>query len=714
MNDYMYYEARGIDYRGQLKKIKKHSNYLQPIFEALTNSLEAIKSHNNKFGKINIILNFGGNLFSNDEDVRILQSIQIIDNGIGFTDKEFDRLKNIHDDSKGISNKGSGRLQFIHFFEEAIYESVYIENKLKTGFYKRFFKLSKSEDCLLHHAILCYKEPISIKNENKSDTTLTLKNLLDDNDKKLYSTLTPTLLKEEILNRYLEYFAANRETLPTIIFGTDLSEDIERITSDDIIAVDKEVPIKINYKLYDGKNYIQTDNFEEFTIKAFVINQELLSENSLKLTSKQEIVTAKSIVESVSLDILKPTESINSNRYLFLISGDYIDSKDSDNRGELELYNEKEAKKTLNKDQEIILLDDIHNHVNSKILSMYNEIAEKKIKHEENLEKLRKMFLLNKETLKNVKITINDTDENILKKVYKADVTIIAEKDAKIKEKIEQLDTLDLSYVKQEDYHNQLNQQIEELVEVIPLQNRTALTHAVARRKLVLDLFDKVLNRSLDKQNSGNRNIDEELLHNLIFKQKSNNPDESDLWLISEDYIYFKGVSESRLDNIEINGEKLFKDDSELSKEAIEYKKSLNEDRDAKKTDILLFPEEGKCIIIEFKNPNVNVAKHLTQVNHYAALIWNFSKDKYKFHTFYTYLIGEKINTPELRTHDPEYREASGFDYWYKPASKVAGIYVDYDADIYSEVIKFSTLVERAKLRNKHYIDKLLGDSIDE
>ncbi len=127
-----------------------------------------------------------------------------------------------------------------------------------------------------------------------------------------------------------------------------------------------------------------------------------------------------------------------------------------------------------------------------------------------------------------------------------------------------------------------------------------------------------------------------------------------------------------------------------------------------------MFPEEGKCIIIEFKNPNVNVAKHLTQVNHYATLLWNFSKDKYKFHTFYTYLIGEKINTPELRTHDPEYREASGFDYWYKPASKVAGIYVHGDADIYSEVIKFSTLVKRAKLRNKHYIDKLLGNSDDD
>ena len=575
------------------------------------------------------------------------------------------------------------------------------------------FKLSKSKNYLEQHSILCYKDPVIEKDKKNSYTKLELKTLLDDNDKKLYSELTPIILKQEILHRYLEYFAANREILPVITVKTDLSLEKETITADDIVEVDKEEIIKINYKMFNGTDFIKLDNSEEFTIKSFIINQNLLSENSLKLTSKQEIIINKNIIENVSLDVLKPKDSINSKRYLFLISGEYINKKDSDNRGELELYTEEEAKKTLNKDQELILLDDINNLVNSKILSMYDEIKDKKKDHEENLNKLKKMFLLNKETLKNVKININDTDESILKKVYKADVVVIAEKDAKIKEKIESLNTYDLSYSNQNAYHNQLNQDIDDIVESIPLQNRTALTHAVARRKLVLDLFDKVLDRNLNIQNNGTRNIDEELLHNLIFKQKSNNSDESDLWLISEDYIYFKGVSESRLDNIEINGEKLFKNDSELSTEALEYKKSLNEDRDAKKTDILLFPEEGKCIIIEFKNPNVNVAKHLTQVNHYATLLWNFSKDKYRFHTFYTYLIGEKINTPELRTYDPDYREASGFNYWYKPTSKVAGIYVDGDADIYSEVIKFSTLVKRAKLRNKHYIDKLLGKNDD-
>ena len=709
MKQYSYYEAKGMNYLGLFKRIKKSKNYLQPIFEALTNSFEAIKMCNGCKREITISLNFRGTLFSNDNNVKNLQSISIIDTGIGFTDEEFDRLKNIYDESKGFANKGSGRLQFIYYFDEAIYESVYKNNQEEKDFLKRDFKLSKSKTYLEQHSILRYKDPLIKKDKKNSYTKLELKTLLDDNDKKLYSELTPNILKQEILHRYLEYFAANREILPSIIIKTDLPSDIETITADDTIEVNKEATVEINYKMFNGTDFIRVDNSEEFTIKSFIIKQNILLENSLKLTSKQEIITNKNIVENISLNVLKPKESINSNRYLFLISGEYIDKKDTDNRGELELYTEEKAKKTLNKDQELILLDDINNLVNSKILSMYDEIKEKKKKHEENLNKLRKMFLLNKETLKNAKININDTDESILKKVYKADVAILAEKDAKIKEKIDQLDTLDLTNSEQNNYKNNLNQHIEELVELIPLQNRTALTHAVARRKLVLDLFDKVLNRSLDTQNNGSRNIDEELLHNLIFPKHSVDSSTSDMWILNEDYIYFKGASEGSLGRIMLNNETIFKE--ELTQEEEEYKLKQEGDAGLNRTDILLFPKESKCIIIEFKAPNVNISSHLTQINRYASLINNLSKDKYKFNTFYGYLIGEKIDVDDIIDNDSDFKYAEGLNFIFRPYKRIVGKFNRKDGALYTEIIKYSTLLERAQLRNKHYIDKLLGNN---
>ncbi len=711
MIQYNYYEAKGMNYPGLLKRIKKSKNYLQPIYEAFTNSLEAIKMCNGCKREITISLNFKGTLFSNDNDVKNLQSISIIDTGIGFTDKGFDRLKNIYDESKGFANKGSGRLQFIHYFDVAIYESVYKNNQEKKDFLKRYFKLSKSKRYLEQHSILVYKNPSIEKDKKNSYTKLELKTLLDDDDKRLYSELTPTILKQEILHRYLEYFAANRETLPTITIKTDSSSEIETITANDIVEVNKEEIIEINYKMFNGTDFIKVENSEKFIIKSFVINQSMLSENSLKLTSKQEIIINKNIVENVSLDVLKPKESIDSNRYLFLVSGEYIDKKDSDNRGELELYTEEEAKKTLNKDQELILLDDINNHVNSKILSMYEEIRDKKKKHEENLDKLRKMFLLNEKTIQNAKININDTDESILKKVYKADVAIIAEKDAEIKEKIDQLDTLDLTNSEQNNYQNKLNQHIEELVQVIPLQNRTALTHAVARRKLVLDLFDKVLNRTLTIQNNGGRNIDEELLHNLIFPKHSVDSNTSDMWILNEDYIYFKGASEGSLGTIMLNNETIFKEKLTLEEE--QYKLKQEGDAGLNRTDILLFPKESKCIIIEFKTPNVNISNHLTQINRYASLINNLSKDKYKFNTFYGYLIGENIDVDDIVDNDSDFKDAEGLNFIFRPYKRIVGKFNRKDGALYTEIIKYSTLLERAKLRNKHYIDKLLGKNDD-
>ena len=99
----------------------------------------------------------------------------------------------------------------------------------------------------------------------------------------------------------------------------------------------------------------------------------------------------------------------------------------------------------------------------------------------------------------------------------------------------------------------------------------------------------------MEIQKAEERNIDEKLLHNLIFQQSSDNPEDSDLWLINEDFIYFKGNSEYRLNEIEIDGQKLLK--TEFSLEEEEYLNSLGENRKIKKPDILLFPDEGKCII---------------------------------------------------------------------------------------------------------------------
>lgn len=407
---------------------------------------------------------------------------------------------------------------------------------------------------------------------------------------------------------------------------------------------------------------------------------------------------------------LSETDIVNGDRYLFLLSGKYIDErKDTqDNRGEFEIPSKQSFVKSGRLfNSEEILLEDIQDEVSSKITSMYPNIKEKKDEHLQNLQGLKDMFLLSDETLKDISISMNDTEASILKKVYEAEAKKEADFDANIKKSLDSLIKLDTTT---EEYTQKLEDTVSNLVKTIPIQNKNSLTHYVARRKLILDLFEKIRNKELEVQSNSERNKHEALIHNLIFKQKDLDTEASNLWILNEEFIYFSGGSEIQLKDIEFNGEKIFK--AEFEQEEERYLNSLGQRRLTKKPDIFLFPQESKCILLELKAMDVDVSEYLSQIDKYAGLILNFTKDKFNIDTFYGYLLGEEMEANDIRFADGKYLESYHLDYLYRPSQPVAGITLRNgvkraDGSIYSEVLKYSTLLERANMRNKIFIDKL-------
>ena len=337
------------------------------------------------------------------------------------------------------------------------------------------------------------------------------------------------------------------------------------------------------------------------------------------------MVSKGEIASNLPLNNLLDTETIDNNRYMFLLSGNYIDEHDSDDRGNIGLITAKAFKKQDENSlfpEAVVLLDDIKEETNKTIDRLYSEIQDKNTAKEKAIDELQQMFLLNPDTVSTLKTKIKntDTDEEILHKIYKSDAEIKAKQDAEIKQQVEEIEAL---LPTDDDYQEKLKAKVDEFVRTIPLQNRTALSQYVARRKLVLVVFEKILNKELEKLRNGGR-IDEDILHNLIFQQSSDSPSDSDLWLINEEYVYFKGFSEYRLVDMQYEGKNIF--DKQFSEEDKRYLDSLNEKRLTKRPDILLFPEEGKCIIIEFKAPDVNVSEHLNQIDFYARNVINASK----------------------------------------------------------------------------------------
>lgn len=708
-----YISATGIYYKNEIDSIRKKSGErLRPIFEAVTNSWESLVQKFEEVGlekgKIDIVFHVQKQLpLGNEETVYNFLRIEVIDNGRGLTTEDYDRLISLRDDRKGFCNKGTGRVQFLHFFKNTCIDSVFGFNENSC---KRIVLTMSKEFIEKHNAFVRKDIETIVDIKTPVSTKIVFEDPLDKKDLEYYGNIAASDLKKLLIQHFLKKLCDAKGHLPQITVlreimdGDKIIKELHSITGDDVPSPTKEVEIDVNYSKIGDNNTIETTGkVEKFDMRSFVLPHSELEKNEICLVCKGE--TAKSI----QIDDLGPYEIIDGNRYLVLLSGDYIDKSDSETRGNLQIMTAKEFKKKHMDaqgdylEEDVVLLDDICDRLNSKIRELHAEIERKAQEFEQNVDKLKRMFLLNAETVNGIrsKIKNTDTDETILKKIYEADSQIKARQDADIKKQLDEIYALSPSA---DNYQEELDRRAEKLVLSVPLQNRTALAQYIARRKIVLSLFQKILDRNLKGLKDSER-IDEKVLHNLIFQQSSDKPEDSDLWLINEDFIYFRGVSEQEFKDIEYEGRRIF--DKEFSEEDKRYLNSLNEKRLKKRPDILLFPEEGKCIIIEFKAPDVNVSEYLTQIDFYANLILNYTVDEFQLSRFYGYLIGENIEDRDVRGRASHFQLSSRFGFWYCPSKDVIRFSDDYRANIYTEIIKYSSLLERAMQRNEVFIKKL-------
>lgn len=81
----------------------------------------------------------------------------------------------------------------------------------------------------------------------------------------------------------------------------------------------------------------------------------------------------------------------------------------------------------------------------------------------------------------------------------------------------------------------------------------------------------------------------------------------------------------------------------------------------------------------------------------------------FNFNTFYGYLIGENIDIDDIQDNDSDFESAYHLDYIFRPYKRIIGKFGNKNGSLYTEVLKYSTLLERAMLRNKIFINKLDG-----
>ena len=79
------------------------------------------------------------------------------------------------------------------------------------------------------------------------------------------------------------------------------------------------------------------------------------------------------------------------------------------------------------------------------------------------------------------------------------------------------------------------------------------------------------------------------------------------------------------------------------------------------------------------------------------------------------YAISKKEKEPfllhmdidDIRDNDSDFLNAPHFEFIYRPFKRIVGKFGKQDSSLYTEVIKYSTLLKRAKKRNEIFIKKL-------
>ena len=107
------------------------------------------------------------------------------------------------------------------------------------------------------------------------------------------------------------------------------------------------------------------------------------------------------------------------------------------------------------------------------------------------------------------------------------------------------------------------------------------------------------------------------------------------------------------------------------------------------------------------KSATADVTKFLNQVIDYAGLIRQYAKEKFEITNFYAYLIGESFDFEAILNSNPNFVESPYLDYVYIPDQKVYGGRHREKGTMYFEVLKYSSLLARAEIRNRVFMDKL-------
>ncbi|MDR1834548.1 MAG: hypothetical protein LBQ96_01960 [Fusobacteriaceae bacterium] len=663
--------------------LSEEQGFLFCLFEAVSNSLYCCLENQ----KIEIEIKFYREYAPNNligEGDNLIRSFEITDNGTGFTDDNYAKFTETMYKTNHEGGKGLRRMAFLKVFQAVEIESVFLEKG--KNLYRNFIFGSQE--------ITNNRRPA--EKDSKRRTTLTFRNI--DAEYQKYAKKDITEYSGEILRHFyifLYYLIENNKK-----FCIRLVDD--HGTGEGIIdnaKLSKDIVQKEKFSL-ENDNALSGMNKAEFEIVH-------IKTTNLKENGASYVVDERSAGKlGIDLPPYILEDSVGRQYYYHLyLKSDYFKQFLNESRTELKLPTEKKNLGFSITEELIVksVEEKIKRFLSYEIAILDEKKEQKVIETLMNPENNRiisnnsYLYLISDRNTKDAflkELKYNEiTPQKILNKIKSFHEELQNETVNKINKTISEL-----RKVKAETDIDRLEGELKELMSRVNIENVVNLSSYIMYRKYILNLFNEGL--EFCKKSKSHH---EAFFHDLFLPRKTTNSIDSNLWLLDDMYLYFEGTSEISLDKIEINGERIIR---ELSDEEEIRLREFNQDRLRKRIDLLFFPEEKKCIIIELKDPKAKVDENVLQMDRYAQLIANFVKPEYGIEQFYTYLITDNFNKYDKPGNG--YRKIYGMDGFVRSSAEVKSFEDDHPiADQYSEVIRYTDIYGRARKRNEVFFTKL-------
>lgn len=662
-----------IDIDGRIRNTKLAAyNYLQPLFEAITNSFDAIEDKNNvAHGVVQVTLHRRKqkDIDTDDFSREPVIAIEIEDNGIGFDDKNFQSFMTADTTLKqDRGGKGVGRFIWLKAFKKVHVNSVFEENGHK---WRRIFDFSRTPDGVENHN----------KQSASSDTSLLTSVFLDHFEEK-YQKKCPvdaSIIARRIIEHFLEYFIF--QDVPKIELIDHATKEIHDLNT--IFSEEFEPNLEPkNLKLED----------ETFTIHDVFIKKPLDRQHQAHFCANRRVVESENLSSKIPhLDRGLRNGSGDTFFYSAYVSSPFLDERVDTDRTSFQI---------IRKSSPLIsgevtwqeLLDNVVEK-SKEFLKPYTsqaceETLERIKRYVENEEpKYRYLLSTHRDVVKEIPLNAKLEIE-----LYKIHFQIKTQLKQEISEHLSQDESAITDWESHREQFRNIFQRLDEVT-------KSDLAEYVVNRRSVLSFLDKILGK-----NDDGKYAKEEALHEIIFPLRKTSDDielkDHNLWIVDERLVYHHYLASDLPFKQQVGSP--IKVESESRPDIIIFNKAL-----ALTEGDYPF---GSIVIIEFKRPERNKygedKNPINQVFNYIRLIREGKAKDENGKTiqvspsipFYCYIVATL--TPELK------KEAE--NYSYTPTPDGLGIFgYNNNLNAYIEIISYRKLIADAKKRNKAFFDKL-------